>query len=153
MKLQAGLVFATALIVGSAVYLWQGHARIRPSSRDAAQGELVWLQDEFHLGSTAMERITRIHHQYTSQCASMCDEVDAADAEVRRLVLTNRTITADLAAALDRSNSTVERCRRRMLEHFYDIAREMPEAEAQRYLTMMSPMVEHPAAPPQIHAH
>lgn len=83
----------------------------------------------------------------------MCDEINASDAEVRRLVLANRTLTADLETALDRSSSTVAMCRRRMVEHFYAIAREMPDDEAQRYLTMMSPMIEHPAAPPRLHAH
>jgi hypothetical protein len=153
MKLHAGLVIAAALAVGGAVYFWQGHAQPRAESHGTSRRELAWLQHEFHLSSTAMERIASIHTQYTFQCQHMCDEVNASDAEVRRLVLANRTLTADLEKALDRSSSTVAMCRRRMLEHFYAIAREMPDDKAQRYLTMMSPMIEHPAAPPRMHAH
>lgn len=83
----------------------------------------------------------------------MCEEINATDAEVRRLVLANRRLTGELDAALDRSSSTVAACRRRMLEHVYDIAREMPPDEAHRYLTRMAPMIEHPAASPQMHTH
>ena len=153
MKLHAGWVIVAAVAFGGAVYFWQGHAPVRADSHGTSQRELSWLQQEFHLSAAAMDRIARIHHEYTGQCERMCDEINASDAEVRRLVLANRTLTADLEAALDRSTSTVSVCQRRMVEHFYDIAREMPETEAQRYLTMMSPMIEHPAAPPRMHAH
>jgi hypothetical protein len=153
MKLRAGLVIAAAVAMGGAVYFWQSHAPAHTESPGTSQRELAWLRQEFHLSSTAMERITRIHHYYTDQCQHMCDEINTSDAEVRRLVLANRTLTTDLEAALDRSSLTVAMCQRRMLEHFYEIAREMPEAEAQRYLTLMSPMIEHPAAPPRMHTH
>ncbi len=153
MRLPAGPVVFAAVAIGGAVFFWQSHHPRSAYDKVPGQPELIWLQEEFRLSPVAMDRITQLHHGYTAECERMCEQINANDAAVRQLVMANRTITPKLEAALDRSSLTAAMCQRRMLEHFYDIAREMPEAEAQRYLTMMSPMVEHPAAPAPMHAH
>lgn len=152
MKLPAGIVLATALAVGVGVYSWK--ACHRPNAYEIHHGgrELVWLKEEFHLPPQTFEKISTLHRDYTAECEMMCAAIHRNDAEVRRLIATNREMNDEIESALRRSNETIRECQRRMLAHFYAVAREMPEAEARRYLAMMTPMLEHPAMPASVSA-
>ncbi len=147
MKLPAGIVLATALIVGAGIYFWKSCHRPNELAIQDKGRELLWLKKEFHLPPQTLEKISVLHAHYTAECEMMCAAIHRNDAEVRRLIATNREINDEIESALRRSNETVGECQRRMLAYFYAVAREMPEIEARRYLAMMTPMVEHPYMP------
>jgi hypothetical protein len=142
MKLKATLVLLIALGSGAGAFTW----RAVRSSVDSAvrEPELRWLQREFSLSDDVALRIAELHRTYTAECEPMCSALRASDAETGRLFLSGKEITPDLAAALTRSSTMTAQCQHRMIEHFYAVAREMPEPARARYLALMMQVATHP---------
>jgi hypothetical protein len=142
MKLKAAFVLVVALAAGAGAFAWRAVRIEKPSSAPTA--ELRWLQREFALNDDAMRRIGELHRSYTGECEKMCEALRASDAEVSQLVATGKRTTPALENALSRSNQLTADCQRRMVEHFYAVAKEMPAPQAQRYLQLMTPVITHP---------
>ena len=142
MKLKATFVLRVALPGGAGAFTWRA---LRPEGESAVrEPELRWLQREFALSDGAVLRIAELHRRYTAECEPMCEALRASDAEVTRLISSGKNVTAEMTAALNRSNKIVVECQYRMLEHFYAVAAEMPPAAGKRYLSLMTPIAAHP---------
>lgn len=142
MKLKASLVLLVALAGGAGGFTWRA---LRSGDGAAVQEpELRWLQREFVLSDDVVLRIAELHRRYTAECEPMCEALRANDAEVTRLIASEKRVTAEVAAALNRSNQIVLECQHRMLDHFYAVAGEMPPPAGERYLVLMTPIAVHP---------
>lgn len=142
MKLKAGIVLVVALAAGAGAFAWRAARTEKPST--GSTPELLWLQREFALNDDAMRRIGELHRSYTAECEEMCVALRASDGAVSQLVAAGNRATPELEAALGRSNRLTAECQRRMVEHFYAVAKEMPPPQAQRYLQLMTPVITHP---------
>ena len=156
MKIKATLVLAVALAGGAVAFTWRA---VRPAPEPAVrEPELSWLQKEFALSDAAVLRIAELHRKYTAECEPMCAALQQSEAEIARMMAADKRVTAGLESALERSNKIVADCQRRMVEHFYAVANEMPAASGERYLALMTPVATRPGhgwmktAPPQ-HEH
>jgi hypothetical protein len=142
MKLRASLVLVAALMLGGGAFAWRATQSPRHSAQ--AEPELRWLQREFALSDDVMRRIDEMHRSYTGECEKMCAELRVSADEVSRLMTAEKRTTPQLEAALARRNQLTADCQRRMVEHFYAVAKEMPPAAGKRYLALMTPVVTHP---------
>lgn len=142
MKLKATLVLFVAFVGGTGVFAW----RAARSSDVAAvrEPELRWLQREFALDDEAMRRIAELHRHYLVMCEPKCSELQASDIAITRLLAGSKAMTPELAVALRHSNEIIADCQRRMVEHFYTVAKEMPPVAGERYLALMTPIATHP---------
>lgn len=142
MKLKAAIVLLVALAAGGSAFTWRA---VRSNDRSAMQEpELRWLQREFRLNNEAVQRIAELHRRYTAECEPLCAALQANHLETERLIRSGTRITPELDSALRRSNVIVGECQRRMVEHFYAVAKEMPPGAGERYLTLMTPVATHP---------
>jgi hypothetical protein len=141
MKLKAPVVLLIALGSGTGAFTWRA---VRSSADSAVpEPELRWLQREFSLSDDVALRIAELHRTYTAECEPMCSALQASEAETGRLFLSGKEMTAELAAALRRSNTMTAQCQHRMIEHFYAVAREMPAPARERYLALMVQIATH----------
>jgi hypothetical protein len=124
MKQRATIVLLVALAGGAGAFTWRA---VRPQPEVmATEPELRWLQREFALTDEAMSRIAALHQDYLAECGSMCAALERSE------------------AALKRSSQLVAQCQRRMVEHFYAVAKEMPPAAGVRYVSLMTPVATQP---------
>lgn len=142
MKLNAALVLFVAFAAGAGTFAWR--ATHTGAVQEAREPELRWLQREFALSDAALRRVGDLHRRYIAECEPMCAAQRASDAELKRLIRTNRGVGPDMERALKHSNEIVLECQRRMLQHFYEVARQMPDGAGERYLALMTPIVMHP---------
>jgi hypothetical protein len=142
MKLRASFVIVAALMLGGGAFAWRATQGPRHSSQ--AEPELRWLQREFSLSDDVMRRIDELHLSYTGECEKMCAALQVSADEVSRLMPAEKQTTPQLEAALTRRNQLTADCQRRMIEHFYAVAKEMPPVASERYLALMTPVVTHP---------
>ena len=140
--MKAAFVLVAAIAAAVSGFAWR--AVQRHTDTNAPQPELRWLQREFALNDAAMRRIGDLHRGYTAECEMMCAALQSSDDDVTRLLAAARRPTPELNAALNRSNQLTGDCQRRMVEHFYAVANEMPPEAARRYLELMTPVVAHP---------
>lgn len=142
MKLKATVVLLVALASGAGAFTWRA---LRSGDESAVQEpELRWLQREFALSDNVVLRIAELHRRYTAECEPMCEALRASDAEITRLIASEKRVTFQVTTALNRSNKIVAECQQRMLEHFYAVAGEMPPSTGKRYLELMTPIAAHP---------
>ncbi len=142
MKLKATVVLLVALVGGAGAFTWRA---LRSGDEMAVQEpELRWLQREFALNDDVVLRIAELHRRYTAECEPMCEALRASDAEITRLIASEKRVTPRVTTALNRSNQIVVECQHRMLEHFYAVAGEMPPSAGKRYLALMTPIAAHP---------
>lgn len=142
MKLKATVVLLVALAGGAGAFTWRA---LRSGDEAAVQEpELRWLQREFALRDDVVLRIAELHRRYTAECEPMCEALRASDAEITRLIASEKRVTLQVTTALNRSKQIVGECQHRMLEHFYAVAGEMPPAAGKRYLELMTPVAAHP---------
>lgn len=143
MKLNAAIILIIALAGASGAFAWRA-MRVSEQSSVVREPELRWLQREFAVSDDAMRRIAQLHRRYTAECAPMCEALHASDEQISRLLAKGQGMTPELDAAMKRSNGIVAECQRRMLGHFYAVAKEMPRAAGERYLALMTPIAAHP---------
>ena len=143
MKLKPLAVLLVALAGAAGTFGWRA-GRVSRELAIVQEPELRWLQREFAVPDDAMTRIAALHRRYTAECEPMCEALRTSDAEISRLLANGQHMTPELEMALKRSNSIVAECQRRMVDHFYAVAKEMPRATGERYLALMTPIAAHP---------
>ena len=103
--------------------------------------ELAWLEKEFKLTPDQMLRITEIHKRFLPVCDELCMKVMRNSKKISALIKTNQSITPEMQTLLDESARLHEESHRAVLAHLYEIKSEMPPDQADRYMTMMMPLV------------
>ena len=122
----------TAIAAAAVAYIvfssFQGHWVKIGSS------EMAWMKHEYQLSDTQYEQVCELYRNYTPSCAEMCGKVDAANERLRALLGTHASVTPEIEAALAESSKLRLECQKRMLAHFYSVAKVMPEREGDKYL-------------------
>lgn len=134
---KAALILFAALIAATAALLATRCLLPRQSSQD-------WLRSEFHLTPEKMQTANELHAGYQKTCEEMCRRIAATDALLASAVRSSATTTPEIIAAIAETDRVRTECRIAMLEHFYQTAALMPEADRQRYLDKVLPVVLHP---------
>jgi len=96
--------------------------------------ELAWLKKEFSLTSAEYERLAKLHQAYLPQCASRCEQIEAQNQELKRLLAESSDITPQVQAVMARRAQMRAECETEMLRHFLEVSRTMPVAQGRRYL-------------------
>jgi Spy/CpxP family protein refolding chaperone len=96
--------------------------------------ELAWLKQEFNLTDGDFERISKLHSAYQPHCKEMCRRIDQQNERLRGLVSASGAVTPEIQAALAESARLRVECQTMMLNHFYEVSRNMPAAQGKRYL-------------------
>lgn len=143
MKLLAVIVIATLSGVGGYV----GYFRCATAPTEAmlakSNGEMEWLQREYHLSEAQFDRIQQLHREYAPKCDLMCARISKANAKFEELIARNKTYTPEVDAALKECLTVQGDCRQALLAHVYAVSAEMSPEDGARYLAMMkSRMVE-----------
>ena len=103
--------------------------------------ELAWLEHEFRLTPEQAARIAEIHHGFLPVCDDLCMKIAAASGKISDMIATNRMITPEIESAIQEAARIHLQSRMAVLEHIFEISREMSPEQSGRYLSMMMPQV------------
>ena len=120
----AGLCFWLA---AQARVAWAGHH----------SDELSWLQTEFKVSDSELERIRVMHHGYKTKCDEMCSMIEAKDRELASALMEATNVSPAIELKLQEAASLRAQCQARMLGHFFEVSHAMPPTEGQRYMGEM----------------
>lgn len=134
---KAALILLTALVAATAAWFATRCLLARQSSMD-------WLRSEFHLSPEKMKAAEALHAGYQETCEEMCRQIAATDARLAAAIRSSTSTTPEIVAAIAETDRVRTECRIAMLDHFYQTAALMPEADRQRYLDKVLPVVLHP---------
>ena len=110
-----------------------GTAPCRAMAREP-EPELAWLKKEFHLNDAEFTRISEMHAAYLSGCAERCRLIDDKNEQLKELLSRTNAVTPEVEGLLVEAAKLRADCHKKMLQHFFDVARTMPPAQGQRYL-------------------
>lgn len=107
--------------------------------------ELTWLQEEFRLTSTQVEQVAAIQRSYQGVCADHCDEISRARQHITLLVRDGRRGTPEYTEAMSVWRQKTGNCNESTKAHIHAIAAVMTPEQSQRYLTLVTPLLEEQA--------
>jgi hypothetical protein len=125
-----GVVLALLAYGGS--YL-AGSAKSREMAR-SEYPELSWLQREFNLSDEAFQRVAELHRSYVADCAERCERIDSKNAQLHQLLAGAGSVTPEIEIAIREAAQLRAECQTAMLQHFYQVSRNMPPDQGKRYL-------------------
>jgi len=137
------IALGASVAVGIAVCAWNAH-------RSTPMG---WLRSEFGLNDAQMHQAEAISADYQDHCREMCARIAVADRKLAEMIRSQREVTPEIRDAIASTDRLRTECRTRMLEHFYEIARELPPEQQDRYLAIVLPSVLNPAMMAEAHSH
>ena len=100
-------------------------------------GGLAWVRKEFHLNDVEMARIQKLHENYLSHCAVMCQTVAAKRQELAAALNGSTDVSPVAEQKLAELAACRVQCQSQMLQYFLEVSRVMPPAEGRRYLAEM----------------
>jgi hypothetical protein len=135
------LILILALSAGTAAFMVaRSH---RQSAHDGilldSMPELAWLRTELKLSEAQFRQASELHAAYRPICEQMCHNISEAHAKLEPLARTGRSITPELAAAIQNHARVHAECQQKMLEHLYQTAALLDDKQAARYLETMIP--------------
>jgi hypothetical protein len=126
-----GLVGATAAY--GCVYLaCTSSAR---SLQRSDKPELAWLKEEFKLSDAEFNRVSELHAAYLPQCRELCQQIDAQNVQLQKLLGEATNAMPEIDEALAESARLRTECQRMMLRHFFQVSQTMPPVQGRRYLS------------------
>lgn len=128
-----GLVVAVA---GYCLFYFSGTAKHRDALQNSPP-ELAWLKSEFQLNDAEFTKVCQLHLAYMPHCQEMCDRIDKLNVEINGLVMQTNAITPAIEKKMGEAAQLRLECQKMLLNHFYDVSRQMPPPQAKRYLAMM----------------
>ena len=149
------LILLLALAAGGAAF-WLTRTH-HPSDRQAvlldSMPELAWLRGELKLSDSQFAQASALHTAYRPQCAVMCCRIAEAHARLETLAQGARSMTPELADAIREHARVRAECQQKMLDHLYQTARLLDDAQAARYLAKVLPhaLETTPAGPVSCH--
>jgi len=136
---RALLILLSALVLGGAVFsgsfLLSRRACCPPTACNA--DDLDWLRKEFHLSDTELAKVRELHEGYRPQCAEMCQQIGAKQAELMTALTDATNFNATIETNLSELHALRARCLGQMLKHFMEVSRAMPPEQGRRYLSEM----------------
>lgn len=130
------LILVFGLIAAAAAYgciYLACTASVRNMQRSDQPG-LAWLKTEFNLSDAEFKRVSELHAAYLPQCAEMCQQIDAQNLRLKKMLAATNQVTTEIETAITESSRLRSECQREMLKHFYEVSRTMPPEQGRRYL-------------------
>lgn len=132
------LILGLAIFLGLAAYAsTYFFATATVCRMPASNDDLSWLTREFHLSSEQVAKIKILNDQYRPKCLALCASIASADETLKKLVLTNKTVTPEVQAALDQETSVRMQCHEHLLHYCYEVSQTMAPDQGKRYLQLM----------------
>ena len=128
MALASVALFAGAFLLAS---------RVSSQQLSRPTDDLRWLQEEFHLGKTDLERVRKLHDGYLPVCQEYCDRIASENRSLRQLLEQGKGGTEEAADHLTEIARVRAQCQAAMLQHFEEVSSVMPPDQGQRYLAEM----------------
>jgi hypothetical protein len=104
---------------------------------EAPPDDLTWLRKEYHLNDAEMSRIQKLHENYVSQCAAMCQTVAAKKQELAAALNNTTNLSPVAEQKLSELSACRTQCQSKMLQYFVQVSQNMPPTEGHRYLADM----------------
>jgi hypothetical protein len=127
------------LLLGASAYYWR--TAPQRAMLCCERPELEWLKQEFLLNDAQFARVGEMHDAYLANCAEMCNRIDGTNALIRQVVASNKAVTPELETLLTQAAELRTQCQRQMLEHIFNVSREMPPEQGKRYLQWVQEQV------------
>lgn len=128
--LAGGLVLS--VLLGAGAYFWRTAPERAMLCSD--EPELAWLKREFQLSDAQFARVRELRDAYMTDCAAMCLRIAATNTLIRAEITSHTNVTTDLEKMLASAAQLRTQCQQQMLGHFFQVSREMPPEQGQRYL-------------------
>jgi hypothetical protein len=128
-----------ALALGAALFIGSFAAGQRLCRVCTAQppGSLNWLQKEYHLNNDQMIRIQKLHEDYLTQCAAMCQTIDGKKQEVEAALNNSTNVNPVAAQKIEDLAACRAHCQSQMLQYFISVSQIMSPDQGHRYLAEM----------------
>lgn len=131
------IVILGGLIVGLAAFasvFLSGLSNSRAIARSEAPA-LAWMKQEYHLNDAEFSRVCALHEAYLPTCKKMCARIAEKNAHLAELLAKTNSVTPEIRSVLAEAAQLRAECQANMLEHFYAVARTMPDDQGKKYLT------------------
>ena len=137
MKRSALITALAGLLAGIVAYAFVYLARTAPERQAAGSQSpaLAWMREEFGLTESQFGELNKLHNAYLPRCEEMCRRIGLKGAELDRLLKEKNAVTPEVRAVLGEMAGLRAECQANMLEHFYNVAKTMPQQQGERYLT------------------
>jgi hypothetical protein len=123
---------ALSVLLGAGAYYWRTAPERAMMCSD--EPELTWLKREFQLSDAQFNRVRELRDAYMTDCAAMCMRIAAINTLIRAEITSHTNVTPELQTMLTNAAQMRTQCQEQMLEHFFQVSREMPPEQGQRYL-------------------
>lgn len=123
-------------VAGYCLFYFTGSMRHREALQNSPL-ELAWLKSEFQLNDAEFTQVRQLHLAYTPHCEEMCRRIDKLNAELSVLVLQTNAITPEIEKKMTEAAQLHLECQKMLLNHFYDVSRQMPSQQGKRFLAIM----------------
>ncbi len=100
-------------------------------------GGLDWLRKEYQLNDVEMAHIQKLHADYLSQCAVMCQMVAVKKLELAAALNNMTNISPVAEQKLSELAACRAQCQSKMLQYFVQVSQVMPPAKGRRYFDEM----------------
>ncbi len=140
------LILVVALIACASTCLVVYQMKMRTSSEK-------WIGMQLGLEGDLLNEFTEAHNRYAASCEEICIRIRKSDERLSSLILSSRTMTPEIIAAIDESDALRNECRQNMLNHFYKMAALLEYPKDQEYLRLVLPLIISPELMSHSHNH
>jgi hypothetical protein len=140
-------VLAAGALAAGAFFRWHCDDALHAAAQE--HDAMKWLRTEFHLSDAQFAAISKLHEDYSVECADHCAAIGSARAQLAAAEKSGQP-AATLAALRRKVAERELACRTAIGVHLRKVAALMPPGQGERYLQMLLPRVEnygHQGAP------
>lgn len=101
--------------------------------------ELTWIRKDLKLTDAQFAKVSAMHASYRPKCMEMCRSIADGHEKIEALARRDHRVTRELEAAIREHSENHARCQQAMLQHIYETAAVLDDAQASRYLETMLP--------------
>ena len=95
---------------------------------------LLWVKSEFKLTNGQFGRVCQLYDAYQMDCARMCAQVAAKNAELKACIARTNCVTPEIEMKMNESAALRAACQKHMMQHFFEVSRVMDPEQGRRYL-------------------
>lgn len=137
-----GLGILILAVACGAITFWAARSLIVEDRHEALLDDLPaleWVRKEFALNDEQFDQVRKLHLSYRPKCVEMCDRIRKAHAGISAAVSNHSEMSPDLVDAINEHARVHAECQQAMLEHLYETAAVLDDAQGRRYLDAMLP--------------